>query len=330
MVEVRIDGETGDWNVIAPRRASRPDDGRAPGQPAGCPFCWGNEAMTPPEVLRVPAGAADWRVRVVPNLYAAVAPGPDRHPEPASRPDPPDAARPFTGRHEVVVESGEHGWDLRRGRPDEVAAILFAMRERCRALAAAGPAAIGVFRNYGVRAGASLVHPHSQIVSLDQAPPGLLRRWRHARRHHERTGRCLHDDLAAAARRDGDRTVLDTGDVLVFAPRAASVPHQTTLLPAGRGAGLAEADDRSLTALAGTLPRVLAGLSAVLDDPPYNLVVHAGPSDEPGAHPWYRWHLTIYPRVTTPGGLEIATGVAVNPSAPEQTATLLRQAIAGP
>jgi galactose-1-phosphate uridylyltransferase len=80
--------------------------------------------------------------------------------------------------------------------------------------------------------------------------------------------------------------------------------------------------------LAGVLPRVLTGLAAVLDDPAYNLVVHAGPVGDPAADAWYRWHITIYPRVTTVGGLEIATGVAVNPSTPEQTAGVLRARLA--
>jgi UDPglucose--hexose-1-phosphate uridylyltransferase len=319
-VEARPDRQTGDWSVIAPRRAARPDDGRTPAAPAPCPFCWGNEAMTPPEVLRVPEGAADWQVRVVPNLYAAVAPRGGGDPRPP--------ALPFTGRHEVVVESGEHDWDLRRGRPDEVATVLFALRERCRTLAGEGPAAISVFRNYGARAGASLAHPHSQIVAVDQVPPGLARRWRRARDHHGRTGRCRHDDIAAAARRAGGQVVLDAGGVLAYQPWAAAVPHQTTLLPAGRGAGLAQAGDEVLTALAGILPRVLAGIATVLDDPAYNLVVHAGPVDDPAAHDWYRWHVTIYPRVTTPGGLEIATGATVNPSDPGQAAATLRHALA--
>jgi UDPglucose--hexose-1-phosphate uridylyltransferase len=315
MVEARVDPETGDWVVSAPRRATRPVDG--PKRPAPCPFCPGNEAMTPPEVARVPAGSDAWRVRVVPNLYALV----DTD---GGEPE----ALPFTGRHEVVVESERHDWDLRSGCPDEVARVLFAIRERCRAHAARGSAAVTVFRNYGARAGASLAHPHTQLVALDQAPPGLLRRWRVAREHAERTGRCLHDDLAEAERRDGTRIVCDADGVLVLQPHAASVPHQTVLLPADRSADLAGASDDAVTAMARVLPRVLAGLATVLDDPAYNLVVHAGPANDPTASDWYRWHVTLYPRVTTPGGLEFATGVAVNPTLPEKTAAVLRGAIA--
>jgi UDPglucose--hexose-1-phosphate uridylyltransferase len=74
---------------------------------------------------------------------------------------------------------------------------------------------------------------------------------------------------------------------------------------------------------------VLAGLAEVLDDPAYNLVIHAGPANDPDAPDWYRWHIAIYPRVTTFGGLEIATGVAVNSTTPEDTAPALRRALAG-
>jgi UDPglucose--hexose-1-phosphate uridylyltransferase len=286
--------------------------------------------MTPPEVLRVPAGAPAWQVRVFPNLYALVATDGELR-GPAIEP----ATLPFTGQHEVLVESDRHDWDLRLGCPDEVATILFAMRQRCRSLAERQPAAISVFRNYGTRAGASLAHPHTQIVALDQAPPGLVRRWQRAREHFEQTGRCLHDDIAAAERHHGTRVVDDTDGVLVWQPHAAAVPHQTVLLPLddllpnNQSADLANASDQAVTAMARALPRVLTGLAAVLDDPAYNLVVHTGPTNSRTAHDWYRWHIAVYPRVTTPGGLEIATGVAVNPTAPEETAPALRRALAG-
>src|SRR5262249_22728283 len=202
------------------------------------------------EVLGVQAGADDWEVRVVTSLYAVVS---------ADAASEGPGTLPFTGAHEVVVESSRHDWDLRFGSPDEIATVLFAIRQRCKALSARGPAATIVFRNYGQRAGASLSHPHSQIVSLDQAPPRLVDRWRRAREHFEQTGRCLHDDLAEAERRDGTRVVSDADGVLVVQPYAASVPHQTLLLPDDRSPDLTDASDDALIALAETLPRVLAG-----------------------------------------------------------------------
>ena len=312
--EYRIDPETGQWTVVAPGRADRPTD-HAPDAAVRCPFCPGHEDMTPPEVLRVPA-AGPWRVRVVPNAYALVTARPGAGPD------------AVTGRHEVVVESPRHDDDLRFAGPAAVGEVLWAMRERCRAMTAEGAAAVVVFRNHGAAAGTSLRHPHSQIVALDRVPPGLARRWAHAREHLARTGRRLHDDLAAAARAGGDLVVADTAGVLVHQPWASEVAHQTVLLPADDAAEFAGASDAALAAVAAMLPRVAAALAAVRDDPAYNLVLHAGPAGDPDAARWYRWHIGLYPRVSHRAGLEIGTGLAVSPAAPEQTAPQLRAALA--
>jgi UDPglucose--hexose-1-phosphate uridylyltransferase len=304
-IETRVDPETGDWRLVAPSRAARPDESRPAATAVVCPFCPGNEHMTPPERMRVPAGATDWRIRVTPNKYPAVA----------------------DGGHEVLIESPRHDWDLRQASPDEAVAILLAMRERCRVLGS-GRRAVVAFRNYGTAAGASLRHPHSQLVALGAAPPALAARWRRAREHHASTGRTLTGDLAQAERSAGTRIVADSGDLLVFQPAAAAVPHHTTLLPADGRAVFGAASDEALVAVARTLPPVLAALATVLDDPAYNLVVQAGPADDDDADRWYQWHLSLYPRVTTVGGLELATGLLVNPKPPEETAPVLRAALA--
>jgi len=325
-IETRVDPETGDWLLVAPSRAGRPDDSHGAGSGPVCPFCPGNEHMTPPERMRVPAGVPDWRIRVVPNKYPVVSTV-DVHRD--GRVSQADAGLvfPATGDHEVVIESPRHDWDLRQARPDEAAEVLSVLRERCRALSS-GRAAVVAFRNYGTAAGASLSHPHSQIVALDQAPPALVARWRRARDHRAATGRRLADDLASAERAAGTRVVADTGDLLAFQPYAAAVPHHTTLMPDDGRTALATATDDALAAVARTLPRVLAVLAAVLDDPAYNLVVHAGPADDADAQRWYQWYLSIYPRVTTVAGLELGTGLAVNPRPPEETAPILRHALA--
>jgi UDPglucose--hexose-1-phosphate uridylyltransferase len=308
--EYRIDPETGEWRIVAPERAARPTDVDGP-----CPFDPGREDMTMPEVLRVPADRGQrWRVRIVPNRYPVL----------AGKGDWPAA----TGLHEVVVESPRHDGDLRRATFDEALEVLTAMRERCRAIAEQRrPAAIVVFRNHGAAAGTSLRHPHSQIIALDQAPPGLAERWERTRRFFERTGRRLHDDEAARERAEGVRVVHDGGGILVYQPPAASVSHQTVLLPDDESAGLAGASDDALAATARLLPAVTAALAEVRDDPAYNLVVHAGPAGDPEAARWYRWHIGLYPRVNRRAGLEIATGLGVNPSVPEQTAPVLRAAL---
>ncbi|MDG4821736.1 hypothetical protein O7635_07700 [Asanoa sp. WMMD1127] len=322
ITQTRVDAETGEWRLSAPKRAERPIDARPAS--TGCPFCPGHEDQTPPERLRVPAGDGPWRVRGFANKYPIVSPaGADGSTATGLLP-----RFPATGDHEVLVESPDHDWDLRLATPDQALEVLTALRERCRALRERRPAAVVVFRNYGVAAGASLRHPHSQLVALDQAPPGLVARWRLARGHYADTGRRLIDDLAAAEREAGERVVADNG-VLIYQPYAASVPHQTVLVP-GDGAGtLADATDEGLAAVARALPVLLRGLAEVLDDPAYNLMVHAAPTDVDGreAARWWQWHVEIQPRTTAYAGLELATGLLVNPSRPEETAPLLAKAV---
>src|SRR6266545_2586685 len=198
-IETRVDPETGDWLLVAPSRAGRPDDSHGAGSGPVCPFCPGNEHMTPPERMRVPAGVPDWRIRVVPNKYPVVSTV-DVHRD--GRVSQADAGLvfPATGDHEVVIESPRHDWDLRQARPDEAAEVLSVLRERCRALSS-GRVAVVAFRNYGTAAGASLSHPHSQIVALDQAPPALVARWRRARDSDRRRPRGGGADAAPRAGR---------------------------------------------------------------------------------------------------------------------------------
>jgi UDPglucose--hexose-1-phosphate uridylyltransferase len=184
-----------------------------------------------------------------------------------------------------------------------------------------------VFRNHGAAAGTSLRHPHSQIVALDQVPPGLAERWHRAEQFREQTGRRLPDDEAARERADGVRIVHDAGGVLVYQPRASGVDNETVLLPDDDSAELATASDEALAAVARVLPRVAGALALVRDDPAYNLVVHAGPAGDPGAARWYRWFIGLYPRVGRRAGLEFATGLGVNPAVPELTAPALRTAL---
>jgi UDPglucose--hexose-1-phosphate uridylyltransferase len=312
--EYRVDPETGQWRIVAPDRAARPSDIVAAGS-GPCPFDPGHEDLTMPEVLRIPADPAQpWRVRVVPNRYPVLT-GEGTWPA-------------ATGLHEVVIESPRHDGQLRFASFAQTLEVLRAMRERCRQMVEQRrPAAIVVFRNHGAAAGTSLRHPHSQIVALDQAPPGLAERWLRAQQFQDRTGRRLHDDEAARERSDGARIVHDADGILVYQPRAAAVSHETVLLPDDESAGLATASDEALEAVARVLPRVAAALALVRDDPAYNLVVHAGPAGDRGADRWYRWHIGLYPRVNRRAGLEIATGLGVNPSVPEQTAPVLRAAL---
>jgi UDPglucose--hexose-1-phosphate uridylyltransferase len=134
--------------VIAPGRAKRPGTARlahdppSPDELAACPFCAGHEEMTPPQTLALPE-AAEWRVRVVPNLYPAL------------------------DRQEVVVHSRRHVRSIAELEPEEIDLVAEAWRRR----AGAEPGNLFPLLNEGREAGASRPHSHSQLVWLPEPSP---------------------------------------------------------------------------------------------------------------------------------------------------------------
>src|SRR6185369_5135866 len=160
MQQLLVDELTGDRVILAPARAVRPDTFRVHTEPlpasvATCPFCRGNEHETPPEVARFGDGAPDtpgWTLRVVPNKYPIVGDG-------------------VPGAHEVVIFSPAHDADMGALTTNAAADVLLALRDRARFHLANGCRYAQAFINQGKPAGASIEHPHAQIVALDFVPP---------------------------------------------------------------------------------------------------------------------------------------------------------------
>lgn len=303
MTEIREDVTTGDLVLIAPERALRPQH---PPPGGGCPFCPGNEDQTPPETWRSEDAAGSWTVRVFPNRYPIVT-GPG-------------------AEHEVIVESRLHDWDLATGSEAEVEAVLDAYRGRHRALSELRPALVVVFRNHGRDAGTSLGHPHAQAVALPVLPTLTRRRLEVARRWFAETGTGVYERLASDAAENGERVVAASDRLVAFVPFAAGAPFETWISPRIHEASFGHLPDADLVDLARILRAVLVSLRAALGDPPYNLVVDGPPPADAGAR-YFAWTIRIVPRLATPAGFELATGIAVNAGRPEAQAAVLRAGV---
>lgn len=328
MTTLRCDPTTGEWVILAPGRAARPQrvhrGGREslPAFDAACPFCPGNEHRTPPEIERTPAGHG-WQVRVVPNLFPAAGPGA----EPG-----PDAGGLYRsagggGAHEVIVESPRHDARMDEMPAAEVATALGVWRDRYRALAALpGIRGVTVFKNFGSGAGTSLAHAHSQVVAVPVDTPAWVRARAQAARYAGETGRNLYEDLVEAER-GGERRIADRGRFLAFVPFAAPAPFETWLAPTFGQASFDQVGDADLEDLAALVRDALRALRAACDDPDFNVVVDSAP---PGAEheDLFRWHIRILPRVTTAAGFELGSGMGINTVTPEEAAARLRSAVA--
>ncbi|WP_037305875.1 galactose-1-phosphate uridylyltransferase [Amycolatopsis orientalis] len=298
--ELRRDRLTGEWSVLAPGRAARP---HAPD--GDCPFCPGPGEDTPPESWRLPsADGRSWRVRTVPNRYA------------------------LSDRHEVVIESPHHDWDLAAGTDAEVADVLYGWQQRHIALRETA-AQVVIFRNHGPAAGTSLPHPHSQIAGLPVLSPGIRHRLDRYREHHGRRGRTFAADLLAEELRAKTRIVHAGEHAVVFAPFAPAASYELRVLPRRIRADFATVPADELGGVARVLRIALRALRDELADPAYNLIVDTAPSGWEQA-PFLAWSLRILPRADVAAGLELATGIPVVTTTPEQAAAALRSKIADP
>jgi UDPglucose--hexose-1-phosphate uridylyltransferase len=257
-------------------------------------------------VYRTGDGAPDtpgWRVRVVPNLYPIVGGA--------------DAGPGATGAHEVVVLSPAHDHSFAQLDDVQATEVLTVLRDRSRFHLDAGRTFVQVVINHGRAAGASIDHPHAQIVALDVMPPAVTE----AIERFEAAGR----DLVVADLDDaGDALRVVDGPVAAWCPHAASTPYELRIARRHGGARFADSDDGQIAAVARTVRSALGRLATTLGDVPYNLVVHTAP---PGVPPSaFHWYVEVQTRLTTTAGFEQGTGILVNTTPPELGASRLREA----
>ncbi len=332
MPELRRDPITGDWVVIASERAKRPSDfashspGREDQGEAACPFCSGNEAMTPPEIMafRHPGSQRNgpgWWVRVVPNKYPALGIEGDLNKTGLGMYDWMNGV----GAHEVIIETPEHDRQLGFLDNRQIEDVLWAYRARYLDLKKDPRLKyILIFRNYGRVAGASLSHPHSQLVATPIIPGIVAGELHGAARYTEYRDRCVFCDIVKQELDEGKRLVADNEHFAVIQPYAARTPFETWVLPRRHCASFAAISAEEQTSFAVMLGETLRRLHFCLDDPPYNYNIHTAPCDADEDEDFH-WHFSISPRLTIAAGFEMGTGIYINVTPPEVAAEYLRE-----
>lgn len=328
MSEYRQDPVTGRWVIIAPARDARPRhiavaSGETKADP--CPFCAGQEAMTPPEVwadraANSPANAPGWRVRIVPNKYPAL----ENSAEPFRQSHGFYPSMNAAGVHEVIVESAAHVVNLGELHEEQFTRILSAYAARLRVLRSDRRwRYVLVYKNHGERAGATLEHAHSQLAAMPFVPPEAQDEIDGARKHFQETRRCIYCDIIARERAHGERLVLDSPRFVALCPFAPRFGYETWILPKNHAAEFEESSVGDLDALAKNLRGVILKLNGIVENAPFNLVLHTAPTGD-SANQDYHWHMKILPQLTRAAGFEWGTGVHMNSVSPENAARLLR------
>jgi UDPglucose--hexose-1-phosphate uridylyltransferase len=327
--ELRKDPVTGRWVIISTDRQKRPNDfhfervstiGRE-----HCPFCPGHEAMTPPEIVsyRQNGGAANtpgWDVRVVPNMFPVLQVEGMLDREGDGMFDRMNGI----GAHEVIIETPHHDRSLAQMSEAEIERLFWAVRERMLDLKQDHRLRyILVFKNHGAAAGATLEHPHSQLIAMPIVPDFVREEIDGARRHYQVKERCVFCDILHQDLHDDRRVVQENADIIALSPYAPRFAFETWLLPRRHGARFEEAPRHEYESLARMLKAVLQRLDRALESPPFNLILHTSPFSEHVANE-YHWHIEILPKLTRVAGFEFGTGFYINPTSPEEATQVLR------
>ena len=327
MSELRQNLATKEWVIIATERAKRPvefmETGRktsadAPPWDANCPFCPGNEE-TELEVLRTPDNEP-WQVRIVGNRFPALSS------KGALERQYRGLVRRISGvgYHEVIVESPRHNTCAALQTADEVAQVFQTFIERGWMLQSDRRIEyILFFKNHGRNAGASLVHPHAQLVAMPIVPNDVRARADAARQHFDESGVCAFCEMLAEEIELQARIVAESEHFVAFAPYASASPFNLWIMPRVHMASFLHVQPAEVEDLGRIAHQVMRKLYFGLNNPDYNYAIRTAPLSDLGA-PYLHWYLTIVPRISYAAGFEIGSGIYINPSLPEECAEYLR------
>jgi UDPglucose--hexose-1-phosphate uridylyltransferase len=321
MSQMRLNPLNGRWVTIVPDRQRRPND-FAPRDRTieldtdrPCPFCPGNEEETPPAIETTEADGT-WSMRVVPNRYPAFF-GDDAFA--VHNLGPVHVKAEASGIHEVFVYSPDHSGGLDQLDDAHAAEFMFVLRRRLLEHAAHSFVRYTqVIVNYGSEAGASIAHPHGQILGLPFVPGEILDEERAFARF---AGGSLLETTIEAELAADQRVVLDDDDVVVICPFWSGVPYEMMIVPKERQSHMQNASDQSLAAVGRAIRDTMAHVRSAIGDIAFNLGIHTAPHQHTGE---YHWHVHIWPVLVTQAGFERGTGVMINVVPPEEAAQTLR------
>ncbi len=329
MPQLRKDPITSRWVIISTERGKRPLDfppAPPPRQLGFCPFCPGNEDKTPPEIMayRRTGNPSDrrWSLRVVPNKFPALQIEGDLDRTGEGIYDKMHGL----GAHEVIIESPDHNDTLSAMSEERVEDILWAYRDRILDLKKDDRFQyILIFKNYGEQAGASLEHPHSQLIATPIVPKRAREEVDGAKAYFDYKDRCIFCDMIRQELQHELRVIARNDDFVAIAPFASRFPFETWILPRNHEPFFQDAQKHEMVSCSKILKEVLGKMGQVLVNPPYNYLIHSLPLQETEVN-HYHWHIEIMPTLVKVAGFEWGTGFYINPVLPEDAAKYLREA----
>jgi UDPglucose--hexose-1-phosphate uridylyltransferase len=332
MGELRRDPVVGRWVIVdteSPLHPEHFEKAQHHWRGGSCPFCYGSEDKTPPEIeaIRDPKtkpNTPGWQVRVVANKFPALQIEGDIDRRGLGIYD----MSRGVGAHEVIIQSPYHNKEIPDLLDEEVENIIRMCCHRTDDLKKDKRFKyILLFKNYGPSAGASLAHPHIQLIALPMIPKNPLEENQGALEYFEFRERCLFCDILRQESHDKIRLITENKYFIAFCPFVSRFTFEVWILPKIHSPFYCTITKTpaEVTDLAKILKDVLLRLRLVLSDPAYNFIIHTSPINHDGDLAHYHWHIEIMPKLTRVAGFEWGTGFYIVSTPPELAAKYLRE-----
>ena len=318
--ELRYDITTGDWVVIAPQRAKRPQDfaKKTPVQKQSskdCFFCQPG-IRTPKPILETK------NVVVVPNLYPAFAQNGGLNKKRVG----PTMVMQGLGFHEIIIFRN-HNKFFPQMNTQEIKEIIDVYQKRYSELRLKPLLNyISIFHNHGIEAGASIYHPHSQLIAIPVLDPEMEKSLNQSRRYFQKNQRCPHCDLIEFELKEKERILIENEGFVSLCPFASKISFEVKIYPKKHGPYFERLDEKEKMLFAEIFQKTIYSICKGLNNPPYNFFLNTSPCDGQG-YKFYHWHFDIFPRIQIYAGFEFSTGIEISTIEPKEAAKYLREQI---
>jgi UDPglucose--hexose-1-phosphate uridylyltransferase len=330
MSELRRDPIGGRWVIVDTDHPSKPEEFEHEThtwRSGTCPFCFGNESLTPPEIaaIRDPntkPNTPGWQVRVVPNKFPALQIEGELDRRGIGIYDMSSGI----GAHEVLIETPYHHKDIPDLLPQEIENIISMLCQRALDLIKDKRFKyILVFKNYGPAAGASLEHPHIQTIALPMVPKNVMEEIRGAQNYFEYRERCIFCDIIKQETQEQERIISENKYFLAFCPFVSRFPFEVWITPKKHNIYFCHMPPEEIPALASIMKDTLSKIRNVFTSPAYNFLIHSSPVNGDGGIEGYHWHIELMPKLTRVAGFEWGTGFYAVSTPPELAARYLKE-----
>ncbi len=318
-----------DWIAIASIRAKRPEQlitnkpKRLVTPKSNCPFEHPQKTgHKPPELIKFLPNKKDWFLQIFENKYPAFQP---KNVSVSEQQIGPYKVINGYGYHELLILK-DHYKPLADYSAGEIFVILKSLQERYLEIEQDKKIKyISIFHNWGPTAGASVFHPHLQIIAIPVIPPHIQHSLSESHRYWLQHKKCPHCEINKFEMQYKKRVLFQNKNALSYSPFVSLEPFALRVTPIKHFPFFEETPNRVLKDITDVLAKSLKRLKEKLSDPDYNLFIHTAATVEKRKYHCYHWHFEIIPKINVSAGFELCTGIEITTIDPDEGVAFLKK-----